>query len=96
VVVKLKSLLSGEYAENEFRKQFTPSERSAIGQAVEEELVARERRGRPAALHVENALLPGAVVAAIEEPRDQQQRHRPADLDHHAFPALSVGGPSRS
>lgn len=38
VIVKLKSVIAGEYAENEFRKQFTPSERAAIGKAVEAEL----------------------------------------------------------
>jgi ParB family chromosome partitioning protein len=47
VVVKLESALAGEYAENEFRKQFTPSERAAIGEAIEAELGKRERRGRP-------------------------------------------------
>src|SRR5262252_4773051 len=43
VVVKLKSVIAGEYAENEFRKQFTASERKAIGEAVEAEL--GDRRG---------------------------------------------------
>ena len=43
VVVKLKSVIAGEYAENEFRKQFTVTERAAIGRAVEEEL--GDRRG---------------------------------------------------
>jgi hypothetical protein len=47
VVVKLKSVLAGEYAENEIRKQFTPSERAAIGKAVEAELAQTERRGNP-------------------------------------------------
>jgi ParB family chromosome partitioning protein len=42
VVVKLKSLISGEYAENEFRKDFTPSERAAIGKAIEKELGDRK------------------------------------------------------
>jgi ParB family chromosome partitioning protein len=45
VVVKLNSLILGEYAENEFRKQFTQSERIAIGKAIEAELGAAERRG---------------------------------------------------
>lgn len=36
---------SGELAENEFRKDFTPSERVAIGEAIEEEL--RGRAGNP-------------------------------------------------
>lgn len=42
VVVKLQSVLAGEWAENEMRKQFTPSERAAIGKAVEEELGNRK------------------------------------------------------
>ena len=36
--VNLDSLLKGELAENEFRKDFTPSERVAIGAAIEAEL----------------------------------------------------------
>lgn len=36
--VAIESLLAGEFAENEFRKDFTPSERVAISQAVEAEL----------------------------------------------------------
>ena len=47
VILRLDSVLAGEYAENEFRKQFTTSERKAIAEAIEEELSARERRGRP-------------------------------------------------
>lgn len=42
VVLKLNSLLTGEYSENEFRKQFTPSERRAIGEAIERELGNRQ------------------------------------------------------
>jgi ParB family chromosome partitioning protein len=34
----LESILAGEFAENEFRKQFTASERTAIGAAIEAEL----------------------------------------------------------
>lgn len=45
VILNLESVLAGEYAENEFRKNFTPSERTAIGKAVEEELGAKNRRG---------------------------------------------------
>ena len=44
-VVSLDSILTGEHAENEFRKDFSPSERVAIGKALEAEL--GERRGRP-------------------------------------------------
>lgn len=36
--VHISSLLKGELAENEFRKDFTPSERVAIGEAIEGEL----------------------------------------------------------
>ena len=43
-VVRVSSIVAGEYAENEIRKDFTPSERAAIGAAVEAEL--GERRGR--------------------------------------------------
>lgn len=39
--VNLDSLLSGEYAENEFRKDFTVSERVEIGKALEGELSKR-------------------------------------------------------
>lgn len=39
--VNLDSLLSGEYAENEFRKDFTMSERVEIGKALEGELAKR-------------------------------------------------------
>jgi hypothetical protein len=35
--VILKSILAGEYAVNEFRKQFTKSERVAIAEAIEEQ-----------------------------------------------------------
>ena len=44
--VNLDSLLQGEHAENEFRKDFTVSERVAIGQALEGEMAGRV--GRPA------------------------------------------------
>ncbi|SDE61230.1 ParB/RepB/Spo0J family partition protein [Pseudomonas extremaustralis] len=39
--VHLDSILQGEMAENEFRKDFTPSERVAIGEAIERELGSR-------------------------------------------------------
>lgn len=41
-VVNLQSLISGEYAENEVRKDFTVSERVAIGKAIEDELGNRQ------------------------------------------------------
>ena len=43
--VDIDSILVGEYAENEVRKDFTQSERVAIAKAIESEL--GERRGRP-------------------------------------------------
>jgi ParB family chromosome partitioning protein len=42
IVLELESVLAGEYAENEFRKQFTASERAAIGKAVEAEVGKRQ------------------------------------------------------
>jgi ParB-like chromosome segregation protein Spo0J len=43
-VVHVPSITAGEYAENEIRKDFTPSERVAIGKALEAEL--GDRRGQ--------------------------------------------------
>lgn len=40
-VIKMESVLHGEYAENEVRKDFTASERVAIGEAIEAELQGR-------------------------------------------------------
>jgi len=42
VILDLESVLAGEYAENEFRKQFSPSERAAIGKAIEQDLGKRQ------------------------------------------------------
>lgn len=42
--VHLDSILKGELAENEFRKDFTYSERVAIGEAIEQELQGRNHR----------------------------------------------------
>lgn len=50
--VHLDSILKGELAENEFRKDFTHSERVAIGEAIELELEGRA--GRPSAETKEN------------------------------------------
>ena len=47
-LIDIQALTVAEHAENEIRKDFTPSERVAIGLAVEAELKAQgERRGRP-------------------------------------------------
>ena len=42
IILDLESVLAGEYAENEFRKQFTPSERKAIAEAVEKDYGKRQ------------------------------------------------------
>jgi ParB family chromosome partitioning protein len=52
-ILSFDSILLGEYAENEFRKEFTKSERVAIAKAVEEEL--GKRAGRPAQEMVGNS-----------------------------------------
>jgi len=44
-VVRVSSILNGEYTENELRKDFTPSERVAIADAIQGAMP--ERRGRP-------------------------------------------------
>lgn len=44
-IVNVSSIVAGEYAENEVRKNFTPSERHAIGKALAEEI--GNRLGRP-------------------------------------------------
>lgn len=41
-VVQVSSIVAGEYAENEIRKDFTPSERAAIGEAVAEQISGRQ------------------------------------------------------
>jgi len=43
-IIRVSSIVAGEYAENEIRKDFTPSERVAIGKAMEAKF--GERRGR--------------------------------------------------
>ena len=48
-MIDVPALVLAEHAENEIREDFTPSERVAIGKAVEEELGKIERRGRPKA-----------------------------------------------
>ena len=41
-IVDVSSIVSGEYAENEIRKDFTPSERVAIAQAIEKQVGNRQ------------------------------------------------------
>jgi ParB-like chromosome segregation protein Spo0J len=42
IVLEVSSIVEGEYAENEIRKDFTPSERVAIGKAIEAEIGNRQ------------------------------------------------------
>ena len=49
-VVHVRSITAGEYAENQIRKDFTPSERVAIGKALEAE--AGDRRGQRTDLQI--------------------------------------------
>ena len=41
-IVNVSSIVSGEYAENEIRKDFTPSERVAIAQTIEQQVGNRQ------------------------------------------------------
>ena len=41
-IVNVSSIVSGEYTENEIRKDFTPSERVAIAQAIEQQVGNRQ------------------------------------------------------
>jgi len=52
-VVNLESILLGEYAENELRKDFTKSERYANAKQIE--ALLGERRGRPSEKNVEHS-----------------------------------------
>jgi hypothetical protein len=52
-IVHLESILQGELAENEFRKDFTHSERVAIGEAIERELEGRHGGDRKSGLDQE-------------------------------------------
>lgn len=67
--VNLDAIVLGEYAENEVRKDFTPSERVAIGKALEEYL--GERRGRPGA---------GSVMTELWQADQQRKEEKRAQL----------------
>lgn len=65
-VVSIRSIVAGEYVENEVRKDFTPSERVAIAKALEQE--APERRGRPRKnRHHDDAFHPGRTDDRVAE-----------------------------
>jgi hypothetical protein len=80
VVLDLKSIIAGEYAENEFRKQFTKSERAAIAKAVEDELNEEERRGNP------QFTRPGAEFRTRRDARHCREKggpRKPRDIRSH-------------
>lgn len=67
VIFNLDSILAGEYAENEFRKQFTPSERVAISEALEREEFKKQQGKR-------TDLLPDNYPEVREETRSKVAR----------------------
>ena len=69
VVVDLKSILIGEYSENQFRKDFTPSERAAIGEAIEAELSKNRPKGRPPKVPANAGTLPKGETVDIAAKR---------------------------
>lgn len=64
--VNLDSLLKGEYAENEFRKDFTTSERVEIGKALEGELAAKAAQRKKSGV----ANLPENFPEGVGDTRD--------------------------
>jgi ParB-like nuclease family protein len=46
IIVNLEYLLAGEFSENEFRKNFTKSERAQIGKAIERDLADMKKSGK--------------------------------------------------
>lgn len=64
--VNLDSLLKGEYAENEFRKDFTVSERVEIGKALEGELAAKAAQRKKSGV----ANLPENFPEGVGDTRD--------------------------
>lgn len=65
VTLDLESLLAGEYAENEFRKDFTVTERVAIGAAIEVEL-GKRKPGPKSSANAEQLLAGNAVDIAAK------------------------------
>lgn len=63
--VHLDSILQGELAENEFRKDFSPSERVAIGEAIERELEGRHGKNQHTKEDVENIPSPEGATRDI-------------------------------
>jgi hypothetical protein len=70
-IVQVITIAVGEYAENEIRKNFTPSERIAILETIE-----RKREGRPAGNSQNIASLPEAAKAAGFSNRETARQAR--------------------
>ncbi len=73
-IIEVPSLLQAEHDENELRKSFTPSERVAIARAIEDELKAMERRGRPKAETGQGELIESEIPAYLPELRGRETR----------------------
>ena len=68
-VIKIASIVDGELAENDIRKDFTASERVAIAETVAAELRERERRGRP----IDPEIRAIARVSQVPETADERE-----------------------
>ncbi|AGA90552.1 hypothetical protein Thimo_1781 [Thioflavicoccus mobilis 8321] len=66
-IVNVPSLLLAEHAENEIRKDFTPSERVAIGRAIEAELGNRQGQRTDLKADDQGKLLAAEPVANLPE-----------------------------
>jgi ParB-like chromosome segregation protein Spo0J len=77
-IVDVPSIVAGEYAENEMRKDFTPSERVAIAEAIRAEIGSRQghRTDRPALVDR------GPEVAPGETTRDVAARNAGFESSH--------------
>lgn len=78
-IVHVPSLLLAEHAENELRKDFTPSERVEIGKAIEDEI--GNRRGQRTDLKSEEQgkLLDGELPVNLPEVTDKETREIAAE-----------------
>jgi len=90
-IVRVSSILAGEFAENEIRKNFTPSERVAIGKAIEAVLGNRQGQ-RTDRVPPRNC----AEVAPGQETREvaaQKAGFRSKDTYERAKTAVDAGTP---
>ena len=66
-VVHVSSIVAGEYAENEIRKDFTPSERVAIGKTLEAEIGGRQGTRTDLELRRNCGEVPGRTVDVVAQ-----------------------------